>query len=938
MKLKMKKLFQAAKFNQLNIYLKYTLLFIIILIIGLLPIEIKNQTFLFSGLFVDRSAGIDGLKQHLIFMNDFISNIKAGLFNGGISLYRFDIGLGSDLINHYTYYSLFDPLLIISYIIPIKYVEFSYYLLILVRLFLSGIAIIFLAKKVGITKDNALLATAIFYAFNVAILFSAFRHPMFINGPMYFALIIYGYEKLKNRENPIVLIISVFLALVSQFYIFIYITFGFVLFTFIDYLKHKKFKLYFRINLYYLLGVLLGGFVLTTQIYATLSGARVGSKGIELYDAIDYAVLIFSNFLPLAGDHYTAGIGNLIVFIVCLYFVINEKKKSTYSIFFITLFFLSFSATFSYLVNATSYVVNRWMFLITLPASIMLGKFIEVGKVEKESTSKTVKVFLILVILGLTGGIVYLVSLLDFTKSIHYLISVLLLVIGILISLRITKAKVEGLKILKLLSSKNLYKYVIYNSIFVLLIVSGIYCFILTPAYSLEIYYGDNNQYIDVLDDNSFYRLEQTTYVAGVSDYSNDGIYYKYPSTASYNTMTNGSIINLIEEYNLINNNNSVGYNGFNYRSRFMAVNLVKYVVIRESESKLPPYGFSFYKEIELVKYDTSKHVYHKGGNILKDQQGNIVTEKAVIYINDLFLNFGVIFDSYLNYEDVKDLSIPEKELLLTKTIIIDEAESEVNKFKITEELPKVIVNDFRLENIIIEDGKMIVEEGGILAFTIPKVENEEVYLEITNLVNVDYNQSFTTRYKTFKSEWVVKNYGYASNMYIENRDHLVNLGYYEDETDLIVEIEFTAGEYNHDEISYYLLPSNTLESEIENLNKNYLSDVEFGKNSFKGKINTNISGYMFIPLPYSKGFSAYIDGEEVNVYKANTGYMAVYVDKSAKELEFIYTTPGLEFGKYLSAISLIALIFVIRYTILKKIHAVDLKEDNNEKNNRFYK
>src|SRR5690606_3527195 len=48
------KVVQAAKFNQLNIYLKYTLLFIIILIIGLLPIEIKNQTFLFSGLFVDR--------------------------------------------------------------------------------------------------------------------------------------------------------------------------------------------------------------------------------------------------------------------------------------------------------------------------------------------------------------------------------------------------------------------------------------------------------------------------------------------------------------------------------------------------------------------------------------------------------------------------------------------------------------------------------------------------------------------------------------------------------------------------------------------------------------------------------------------------------------------------------------------------------------------
>src|SRR5690606_11093538 len=193
MKLKMKKLFQAAKFNQLNIYLKYTLLFIIILIIGLLPIEIKNQTFLFSGLFVDRSAGIDGLKQHLVFMNDYISHIKEGLFNGGISLYRFDVGLGSDMINHYSYYSLFDPLLIIAYLIPLKYIEISYYILIFVRIFLSGIASILLAKKLGIKKDKALLAVGISYAFNVAILFSAFRHPMFINGPMYLALILYDY-------------------------------------------------------------------------------------------------------------------------------------------------------------------------------------------------------------------------------------------------------------------------------------------------------------------------------------------------------------------------------------------------------------------------------------------------------------------------------------------------------------------------------------------------------------------------------------------------------------------------------------------------------------------------------------------------------------------------------------------------------------------------
>lgn len=162
------KLRLKEKFNSSNLYLKYTIIFFLVLLIGLLPIEIKNESFLFSGLFVSRNAGIDGLKQHLIFMEDFVSHIKEGLFSGNISLFRYDIGLGSDLINHYTYYSLFDPLMIVAYIIPLKYVEVSFYVLVILRLYLTGIAAILLGKKLGIRKDNSLLVIGLVYTFSIS--------------------------------------------------------------------------------------------------------------------------------------------------------------------------------------------------------------------------------------------------------------------------------------------------------------------------------------------------------------------------------------------------------------------------------------------------------------------------------------------------------------------------------------------------------------------------------------------------------------------------------------------------------------------------------------------------------------------------------------------------------------------------------------------------
>ncbi|MFA7435841.1 MAG: YfhO family protein [Bacilli bacterium] len=943
--LKQRNLLFKEKFNNLNLYLKYTIVFIFIMLIGLLPIEIKNGSFLFSGLFVSRDAGFDGLKQHLLFMNDFISHIKENLFSGGISLFRYDIGLGSDFINHYTYYSLFDPILIVAYIIPLRYIEFSYYLLIMLRLFLTGIFVVMLAKKLGIKKDKSLLIVAIIYVFNTAVLFSAFRHPMFINGPMYLALIFFGYEKIKKNESPVCFIFAVFLAIISQFYIFIYLTFGFVLFEVIDFFRNYKKTLiikYIKINLYYFLGVMLGGFVFFTQVYATLAGARVGSKGFELYQAIDYAVIIFSNFLPAAGDHYTAGIGNFFVFIICAYFIFKEKKKSSYSIFFVVLLILSFSALFSYALSIGSYVVNRWLFLLALPSSIIVGKYLDTNvETDEVSIKKTARVVSILFIFGIYSLLSYGISKVFLNETFLTSLGILLFVLAILISYLVYKKQIGFNFLKKILNSKRLYKYIVYNSLFVILIVSGIYCFILSPKDALTTYYSDSDLYADVINDTDFYRVEQERFVAGLSDFSNDGIYYGYPSTSSYNSITNGKVLEFIEDYNIVNSNNSVGYNGLNGRTRLLALNHVKYVIIRESENTLPPAGFSFYKAINVHKYDEVKNIYDKGGNILKDSNNEFVYEKANIYINNLYLNFGVIYDSYLTKKDIKYLSNVEKEKLLTKTIVLDIDSADFNKFSGSFKEKKSLVDTINSNNILITNKEIEVLEDGYLSFKILNVQTSEVYVEIKGLKSIKERKSFNTIYSTHAYTREVRNYGYASNMYIENENHLVNLGYYENEDELEVTIKLDPGVYEYNEIGYYVVDLTELESEINSLNQNSLTELEITANSLKGKINTAIDGYMFLSIPYSKGFKVFIDNKEVEVLNANTGYMAVFVQKGNKELEIKYFTPGLEIGLYVSALSLIILILIIRFELVHKTtrnYQTNKNEEENEKNSTVYK
>ena len=207
-----------------------------------------------------------------------------------------------------------------------------------------------------------------FYTFNT-ILYSAFRHPMLINGYNVTSVSILGAEKVFRNERPYLLIFASLYGLISQFYFFIYTSFGFELFVILRLLKSKEYsniKTFFKVNLLYSLGPLLGGFVLLPQLVAITQGSRIASKGFILYSFRNYADIIGSFLIPIVGNYYTSSIGNAFVFFIVILYIFSEKKKSWESLYFIITSILILIPAFGYIINALSYVNNRWSYIINL--------------------------------------------------------------------------------------------------------------------------------------------------------------------------------------------------------------------------------------------------------------------------------------------------------------------------------------------------------------------------------------------------------------------------------------------------------------------------------------------------------------------------------------------------------------------------------------------
>ncbi|MGX8832890.1 YfhO family protein [Amedibacillus sp. YH-ame6] len=99
---------------------------------------------------------------------------------------------------------------------------------------------------------------------------------------------------------------------------------------------------------------------------------------------------------------------------------------------------------------------------------------------------------------------------------------------------------------------------------------------------------------------------------------------------------------------------------------------------------------------------------------------------------------------------------------------------------------------------------------------------------------------------------------------------------------------------------------------------KENLENFEITNDGFRGTISLSDVKSLFFSIPYDNGWSAYVDGKEVEIFKS-IGMMALKLNEGNHNIKFTYSTPGMFTGIVVSLAS--CLLFAFYIILNKKLH-----------------
>lgn len=118
--------------------------------------------------------------------------------------------------------------------------------------------------------------------------------------------------------------------------------------------------------------------------------------------------------------------------------------------------------------------------------------------------------------------------------------------------------------------------------------------------------------------------------------------------------------------------------------------------------------------------------------------------------------------------------------------------------------------------------------------------------------------------------------------------------------------------------IKLYELNVDNFEHAISILKEQQLNVTKMEKNRLEGNINvTKDNQYLFLSIPYEKGWNIYIDGKKTKYEKIYDAFIGIKLDKGYHEIKMVFYPYGLNIGIIISSISVA--ILIIYFAIIKK-------------------
>ena len=399
----------------------------------------------------------------------------------------------------------------------------------------------------------------------------------------------------------------------------------------------------------------------------------------------------------------------------------------------------------------------------------------------------------------------------------------------------------------------------------------------------------------------------------------NDTLNHDVHSIDYYWSLSNGAITQYFDELALPIEERAFKYNRLDYRSSLHALAGVEYYV-RHDPSDYLPYLYS-----ETNMHEFYGDLYYVSG-----------TEE--------YLPFGYTYDHFISRETYEALPYIQRQQALLQGAVCERQTTNLTEADLRFEeqsVPSEISHEINI--IETEDSYYAAEGGAQLTFTFEGLEGCETYLlieglEARSMTDIDFLEHeqlsflfqedwdelstyekrqkrtedaldlFNTGASTFSftcaSSILETDFSYYTELTesaFDRSDYLINMGYSDTAQTAITLTLPYAGMYSFENLEVLCLPVETLPRHLDALQESVLEQVTFQTNQVTGTISLEKSKFLCLSVPYSSGWSAYVDGNQMPLYQANTMFMGLELDEGEHTIELRYQTPGLQTGLCIS-------------------------------------
>lgn len=868
-------------------YVGYVFLFAVIAYFVFVPYIEADRTLIWS---------VDGLGQYVPKVHRFLSyipSIFSDLLHGNFDFQQYDFtsGLGATVAISY------DPIYWLYLLFHPSQAEAAYSALIILRYFLAGASMSALVLYFGRSHYAAYTASMV-YAFSGYAIYAGTRHGQFLTPLILLPILVIAMEQLIAKKKWYLLTVFTAISLLCSYY-FLYmntIALGIYFVTRILCTKeYRNFKTFFTRGLIivgsYVLGAAMGVISLFTSFGSYMGSSRSG--GSALSDFLSTTPLFYRKewiadfFISFISDSFAPGmwlkLGFAPVALLALVLLFTRKnKKELKPIFMIFTFFCMFPV-FGYIFSGFSSVTNRWCYIYAAIIAFILAENID------RLTRLTAKELRIMLgIVCLYAGIIFF-STKYRTDKIFGVFGLLALTAALLLAIHH-----PGLHISRRAARRTVF------AVTMLAVVMNASLFITSEdadSSHLDTYVESGQsmhdmsqtalRYLDkaVEDDgDGFYR---STNLKTYGDTRSSSLIYGYNDISTFTSTLNGGIV----DYNRAMGNsdwNIVSIYSYNARTYMHELASVRYMGTSDKVKLLMPYGY--------------RKIYDKEN---KKQTWSI-------YENQYALPLGYTYDTVTAESEAEKLSAAEKQELTMLSAIVEDDALESNSHltaKAPDELPltveKLPVKKMKPgKGVVLTDSEIIVPEGGgTLKITFDGKPGAETYLSLRGDLYFPKDAAEHFLPTQVKADGVSYENRFRIDSYSTGQEeYLFNLGYRED-TIKSCTLKFKdEGTIRYDEIAVYSQSMDTYPDRANALRAQALENVKTDTNTVTGDITVDSDRLLVISLPYQSGWTAWVDGEEVDIQKVNYQYMGLNLTPGEHSIRLHYQLPGLPYAFLITA------------------------------------